>query len=118
VVDLSSSSDEEGLIADVSQDEEFTRRISGDLNHDILGSLGDGKIIILSDSDEEEEEIRVEKTAGTEGAATSAAVNPTLTVFVNAGDAPTMVKNDNSDDRTLDQEVDGSNGSGDDAELP
>jgi hypothetical protein len=115
VVDLSSSSDEEGLIADVSQDEEFARRIFGDLNHDILGSLGDDKIIILSDSDEEEEEIRVEKTAGTEGADTSTAVNPTLTVSV---DAPTVVKNDNSDDCTLDQEVDGSNGSGDDAELP
>jgi hypothetical protein len=28
----------------------------GDLNHDFLGLLGDGKIIILSDSDEEEEE--------------------------------------------------------------
>jgi hypothetical protein len=28
----------------------------GDLNRDFLGLLGDGKIIILSDSDEEEEE--------------------------------------------------------------
>jgi hypothetical protein len=55
VVDLSSSFDEEGLIADVSRDEEFTGRLFGDLNRDILGSSGDGKIIILSDSDEEEE---------------------------------------------------------------
>jgi hypothetical protein len=58
VVDLSLSYDEEGLIADTSCDEEFTRRLFGDLNRDILGPLGDGKIIILSDSDEEEEEVR------------------------------------------------------------
>jgi hypothetical protein len=55
VVDLSSSSDEEGLISHTSRDEEFTKRLFGDLNRDVLGLLGDGKIIILSDSDEEEE---------------------------------------------------------------
>jgi hypothetical protein len=49
VVDLSSSFDEEGLIADVSRDEEFTRKLFGDFNSDVLGSPGDGKIIILSD---------------------------------------------------------------------
>jgi hypothetical protein len=52
VVDLSLSSDEGDLIADVSWDEEFARRLFGELNHDLLGLLGDGKIIILSDSDE------------------------------------------------------------------
>jgi hypothetical protein len=55
VVDLSSSSDDGDLITDVSRDEEFTRRLFGDLNRDVLGSHGDVKIIILSDSDEEEE---------------------------------------------------------------
>jgi hypothetical protein len=75
VVDLFSSSDEEGLIADVSRDEEFARKIFGDLNSDILGLPGDGKVIILSDSDEEEEEMREEKTIDAEDAATSAAVN-------------------------------------------
>jgi hypothetical protein len=55
VVDLSSSSDDGDLITDVSRDEEFTRRLFGDLNRDVLGSPGDVKIIILSDSDEEEE---------------------------------------------------------------
>jgi hypothetical protein len=79
VVDLSSSSDEEGLIADVSQDE-FTRIHFGGLNRDVLGPSGDGKIIILSDSDEKEEEVHEEKTTGTENATTSAAVNPTSTV--------------------------------------
>jgi hypothetical protein len=52
-VDLSSSSDEEGLIHDTSQDVEFARKLFGDLNHGVLGPLDDGKIIILSDSDEE-----------------------------------------------------------------
>jgi hypothetical protein len=55
VVDFSSSSHEGDLIADVSRYEEFTRRLFGDLNRDFLGPPGDGKIIILSDSDKEEE---------------------------------------------------------------
>jgi hypothetical protein len=60
VVDLSSSSDEEGLILDTSWDEEFTRRLFGDLNRDVLRPPGDNKVIILSDSDEEEEEVHEE----------------------------------------------------------
>jgi hypothetical protein len=52
VVDLSSSSDEEGFITDVSWDEEFVKRLFGDINRDVLGPPGDGKIIILNDSDE------------------------------------------------------------------
>jgi hypothetical protein len=55
VVDLSSSSNEEGLIPDTLHDEEFARRLFGGLNHDVLGPSGDGNIIILSDFDEEEE---------------------------------------------------------------
>jgi hypothetical protein len=55
VVDISSSSDEGDLIADVSQDEEFTRRLFGDINRDVLGMPSDGKIIILNNSNEEEE---------------------------------------------------------------
>jgi hypothetical protein len=62
VVNLSSSFDEEDLIADVSWDEEFTRRLFGDLNHNFLGPPNDGKIIIINDSDEEEE-VREEKAA-------------------------------------------------------
>jgi hypothetical protein len=53
VVDLSLSFDEGDLIADVSRDEEFARRLFGDLNHNVLGPLDDGMIIILNDSDEE-----------------------------------------------------------------
>jgi hypothetical protein len=37
VVDLSSSSDEGDLIADVSRDDEFAIRLFGDLNRDFLG---------------------------------------------------------------------------------
>jgi hypothetical protein len=62
VVDHSSSSDEGDLIADVLWDEEFTRRLFGDLNCNFLGPPSDGNIIILSDSDEEEE-VREEKAA-------------------------------------------------------
>jgi hypothetical protein len=80
VVDLSSSSDEENLIAEVSRDEDFTRRLFGDLNHDILGSPGDGKIIILSDSDTEEE-VREEKAIDAEAAPSSAIRSSTPTAF-------------------------------------
>jgi hypothetical protein len=116
VVDLSSSSDEEGLIIGVSWDEEFTRRLFGDLNCDIFRPPGDGKIIIFSDSDEEEEKVREEKTTSIEDAATSPAVN--LASIASADDAPTRMKNNNSDDRTLDQEANSNNGSGDDVGLP
>jgi hypothetical protein len=54
VMDLSSSSDEENPIPDISWDEEFTKRLLGDLNHGLLKPPGDGKVIILSGSDEEE----------------------------------------------------------------
>jgi hypothetical protein len=66
VVDLSSSSDEEGLIHDTSWDAEFTRRLFGELNRDVLRPLDDDKIIILSVSDEEEEEVREETTVDTD----------------------------------------------------
>jgi hypothetical protein len=65
MVNLSSSSDEGDLITDVSRDEEFARRLFDDLNRDVLGPPGDGKIIILSDFDEQEE-VREEKAANTE----------------------------------------------------
>jgi hypothetical protein len=55
MVDLSSSSDEKGLIPDTSWDDEFARRLFGNLNCSVLGPPGDGKVIILSDPDEDEE---------------------------------------------------------------
>jgi hypothetical protein len=71
VVDLSSSSDVEGLIPDTSHDEEFTRRIFGDINCDVLRLLSDGNIIILSDSNEEEE-VREEDDVDAKAAPSSA----------------------------------------------
>jgi hypothetical protein len=86
VVDLSSSSDEEGLIADVSWDEEFTKRLFGDLMKKIIS---DGKIIMLNDSDEE---VCEEKITSTEDTATSVVVNPASTTSIDADDAPLGVK--------------------------
>jgi hypothetical protein len=53
VVDL--SSDEEDIFPDTSQDEEFAKKLFGDLNRELLGLPGDNNIIVLSGSDEEEE---------------------------------------------------------------
>jgi hypothetical protein len=55
VVDLSSSSDKEDPIPDTSHNFEFAQRLYGELNRSLLGPPGDGKIIIISDSGEEEE---------------------------------------------------------------
>jgi hypothetical protein len=41
------------LVVDTSCDEEFTRKLFDDLNRDILGPPGDGKIIIIDDFDDE-----------------------------------------------------------------
>jgi hypothetical protein len=46
-------SDSSSLVVDTSRDEEFARNLFGDLNHDILGPPGDGKIIIIDDSNNE-----------------------------------------------------------------
>jgi hypothetical protein len=100
VIDLSSSSDEEDLIAATSRDFEFTQRLFGELNRAVLGPPDDGKIIIFSDSDEEE--VCEEKTTSTEGATASAVVNPASNASVDVDDAPAGAKNDNSDDQTLD----------------
>jgi hypothetical protein len=116
VIDLSSSLDEEDLIAATSRDFAVTQRLFGELNRAILGSPGDDKIIILSDSDEEE--VREEKTTGTEDAAASAAVNPASTASTDADDTPARAKNNNSDDQVPNQEAGGDNGSGDDADEP
>jgi hypothetical protein len=55
MVDLASSSGEEDFFTDTSRDEELARKLFGDLNRDILGPPGDGKIIVLSDSNDEDE---------------------------------------------------------------
>jgi hypothetical protein len=116
VIVLSLFSDEENFIANTSRDAEFTKKLFGDLNRDILGPPDDGKVIILDDSNEEKE-TPDEKTVGTELEATCVAVNPTSTASVVANDAPVGAKDDNSDDQGPNQEASGSNdnGSGDGA---
>jgi hypothetical protein len=114
VIDLSSSSDEEDLIAATSRDFEFTQILLSKLNHAVLGPSGDGNIIILSDSDEEE--VREEKTVDTKDVAPSAAVNPASTASVN--DAFAGAKNDDSDDQAPNQEAGGNNSTGGDADEP
>jgi hypothetical protein len=71
VVDLSSK--EEDVFPDTSRDEEFVRQLFDDHNRELLGPLGDGNIITLSGSDEEEE-VREEDAADAE-ATPSSAVN-------------------------------------------
>jgi hypothetical protein len=91
MIKLSLSSDEENFIANTSRDAEFTKKLFGDLNCNILRPLGDGKVIILDDFDEEKE-VQEQKMAGTKLVATSAAVNPALTTSVVADNAPVGVK--------------------------
>jgi hypothetical protein len=110
VVDLSSSSDERDPITDVSWDEDFTRRLFGDLNRDVLGPPGDSKIIILSDSDEEEE-VREEKPANAKTVPYSAARSPAPTASVDDTDG-TYKSN------TPDRVIGGCSSSGDKAGLP
>jgi hypothetical protein len=52
----SSPLDEDKPIPDTARDFEFTQRLFGELNRDLLGPPDDSKVIILSDFDEEEEE--------------------------------------------------------------
>jgi hypothetical protein len=89
------------LVVDTSCDEEFTRKLFGDLNCDILGPPGDGKIIIIDDSDNDDE-------AQEEG---TTDIDPT-TVLASAADAPAGSSVANSDDQGSKQEVDGSSDSG------
>jgi hypothetical protein len=52
VVDM--SYEDEDILLDTSRDAELSKKLFGDLNRDLLGTPDDGKVIVLSDSDEEE----------------------------------------------------------------
>jgi hypothetical protein len=108
VIDLSLSSDKENIIAGTSRDAEFTKKLFGDLNRDILGPPGDDKVIILDDSNEEKE-ASDEKTVDIELVAASTAINPAPTASTVANDASEGAKNDDSDDQGPDQEASGDN---------
>jgi hypothetical protein len=95
------------LVVDTSRDEEFARKLFGDLNRDILGPPGDGKIIIIDDFDDDDE-------AQEEGMTD---INPT-TVLASAVDAPVGSSVTNSDDQGFEQEVDGGSDNGHSAGAP
>jgi hypothetical protein len=97
MVELPSSSGEEDFFADTSQDEELARKLFCDLNRDILGPPGDGKIIVLSDSDDEDE-AHEDATVNAEVVPPSA-VNSlvTLTSTADADETPDGVQDDSSD---------------------
>jgi hypothetical protein len=102
-VDLALSSGEEDFVADTSRDEKLARKLFGDLNRDILGPPGDGKIIVLSDSEDEKPE--------------DAAVNAEAAPFstANSTDSPTSAPDaDETPDGVSDDNADG----GDEAGSP
>jgi hypothetical protein len=76
------------FIVDTSHDEELARKLFGDLNRDILGPLGDGKIIVLDDSDDDSE-AQEKKNADIQSTATPASTD----------DAPAEARIGNSDDQ-------------------
>jgi hypothetical protein len=93
--------DPSSFIVDTSRDEELAKKLFGDLKRDILGPPGDGKIIVLNDSDDGSE-AQEEKTAGIESTSAPAS----------ADDAPVDTKIYNSVDQGPDQEADGGDDSG------
>jgi hypothetical protein len=93
------------LVVDTSRDEEFGRKLFGELNRDILRPPGDGKIIIIADSDD---------TAQEEG---TTDIDPTA-VPASAADAPVGTSVTNSDAQGSEQEVDGGNDSERSADAP
>jgi hypothetical protein len=95
------------LVVDTSLDEEFTRKLFGDLNRDILRPPGDGKIIIIDDSDDDNE-------AQEEG---TADINPTV-VPASTTDAPVGTSATNSDAQGSEQEVDGGSDSEHSTDVP
>jgi hypothetical protein len=103
VVDSALSSGEEESIADTSRDEEFARKLFGDLNRDILGPPGDGKIIVISDSDDENETHK-------DAAVNAEAAPPSAT---NSADSPTSASDvDETPDGVSDDNADGGNEAG------
>jgi hypothetical protein len=75
------------FIVDTSHDEEIARKLFDDLNRNILGPSGDGKIIILDDSNNDGE-AQEETTAEIESTVAPAS----------ADDASAEARIDNSDD--------------------
>jgi hypothetical protein len=116
VVNLSSR--KEDFFPDTSRDEEIAQKLLRYLNHGLLGPLDDDKLIILSNSNEEEE-VHENDRADTKVAPSSAINSSALTVSVAADDdAPEEVQGGSSGDGTFDRVSDDSNDGGDGANTP
>jgi hypothetical protein len=116
VVDLSSN--EEDVFPDTSRDEDFARRLFDDLKRGLLGPHRDDKVIIISDSDEEEEAHR-EDVADAD--ATLPSVVKSLAPITPATDADDTAKgalNDSNDNRSPDRAIGDSSSGGDEASSP
>jgi hypothetical protein len=135
VVDLSSPQGEENPLHDIARDFKFAQHLFGELNRAFLGPPGDGKVIILSDSDEEEE-AREENSTGAKDAATSATINPVSTASTDDISTPTeksstpaaspadvdndfgVGPDDSSDSLAPGPKVEEGSGGGDEADAP
>jgi hypothetical protein len=95
------------LVVDTSRYVKFTRKLFGDLNCDILGPPGDGKIIIIDDSDGNDD-AQEEGTIG---------IDP-MTVPASAADALAGARVTNSVDQGSKQEADSGNDNGRSAGEP
>jgi hypothetical protein len=96
-VDLALSSGEEDSFADTSRDEELARRLFGDLNRGIFGPPGDSKIIVISDSDDEDD-THEDAAVNAEAAPPSAANSADSPTFApDADETPNGVSDDNAD---------------------
>jgi hypothetical protein len=118
VIELSSSSNEEDFFADIAWDVEFTKRLFGDLNCNLLRPPSDGKVIIISDFDEEGEACEdaaadVETVLSAAGKSLTPACSTT-----DADDDPGKMQDDNSDDLAPGQGTSKSSGGGDEAIAP
>jgi hypothetical protein len=118
VIDLALSSDEEDFIADYSRDAEFAKQLFGDLNCDILGLIGNSKVVILSDSDEEEE-VHEETTADADVMPPTAEESSTLatSAVANNEDLGKMQDN-NSNDLAPEWDMGKGSSGGDEAGSP
>jgi hypothetical protein len=118
VIELSSSSDEEVFFADIARDAEFAKRLFGDLYRDLLGPPGVGKVIVLSDSDEEKQ-AREETVADAEAAPSTAVKS--LTPASSAADSDEdlgKMHDGNSDDLALGLDASKSSGGVDEDGSP
>jgi hypothetical protein len=103
VVDLSLEEEEDTPVT--SQDEEITRKLFGDLNCGLLGPLGDDIIIILNDSDVEEEVCKDDRA--------DAEIMPS-----SARNSPAPSSSTAADDGIPHEVQDDSNDGGDEADTP